>query len=728
MITEEILLTEHLKKIFGFSKFKGQQEAIVQNVLDGKDVFVIMPTGGGKSLCYQLPALMSEGTAIVVSPLIALMKNQVDAIRGFGNTEGVAHFFNSSLSKGEREKVKSDIVNGVTKILYVAPESLTKEENVQFLQSIKISFFAIDEAHCISEWGHDFRPEYRRLRPIIEEIDRVPIIALTATATPKVQQDILKNLGMQGATIFKDSFNRANLYYEIRPKKDINKEIIKFVRQHQGKSGIVYCQSRKKVEEIAEMLQVNGVNAVPYHAGLDAKMRARHQDMFLMEEIQVIVATIAFGMGIDKPDIRYVIHHDIPKSLESYYQETGRAGRDGGEGKCIAFYAYDDILKLEKLLSGKPLAEQEINKLLMQEVVAFSETSNCRRRSLLHYFGEEYQAENCENCDNCLHPKERFDASAFLKTLLETIEMLNDKFKPKHIVQVLLGEISNSVKQYKHEQLDVFGKGAEEDAKFWNAIIRQALVANFIGKEIENYGTLFVTNKGKDFIKHPETILFTKDRDFVSESDEEDIVMNQKGGGALDPVLHKMLLDLRKEIAKKLNLPPYIIFQEPTIEELSTQYPTTLDEIKTISGVGEGKAIKYGKPFVDLIAKYVEENNIERPFDITVKTVANKSAIKVALIQNIDRKINLENFAISKGITLDDVLTELESIVFAGTKIDINYQIDEIIDHDEQEEMFDLLRSSEVNSIQPLLDEYGDVYEESELRMVRVKFLSDMGN
>lgn len=728
MITEEILLTEHLKKIFGFSKFKGQQEAIVQNVLDGKDVFVIMPTGGGKSLCYQLPALMSEGTAIVVSPLIALMKNQVDAIRGFGNTEGVAHFFNSSLSKGEREKVKSDIVNGVTKILYVAPESLTKEENVQFLQSIKISFFAIDEAHCISEWGHDFRPEYRRLRPIIEEIDRVPIIALTATATPKVQQDILKNLGMQGATIFKDSFNRANLYYEIRPKKDINKEIIKFVRQHQGKSGIVYCQSRKKVEEIAEMLQVNGVNAVPYHAGLDAKMRARHQDMFLMEEIQVIVATIAFGMGIDKPDIRYVIHHDIPKSLESYYQETGRAGRDGGEGKCIAFYAYDDILKLEKLLSGKPLAEQEINKLLMQEVVAFSETSNCRRRSLLHYFGEEYQAENCENCDNCLHPKERFDASASLKTLLETIEMLNDKFKPKHIVQVLLGEISNSVKQYKHEQLDVFGKGAEEDAKFWNAIIRQALVANFIGKEIENYGTLFVTNKGKDFIKHPETILFTKDRDFVSESDEEDIVMNQKGSGALDPVLHKMLLDLRKEIAKKLNLPPYIIFQEPTIEELSTQYPTTLDEIKTISGVGEGKAIKYGKPFVDLIAKYVEENNIERPFDITVKTVANKSAIKVALIQNIDRKINLENFAISKGITLDDVLTELESIVFAGTKIDINYQIDEIIDHDEQEEMFDLLRSSEVNSIQPLLDEYGDVYEESELRMVRVKFLSDMGN
>lgn len=728
MITEEILLTEHLKKIFGFSKFKGQQEAIVQNVLDGKDVFVIMPTGGGKSLCYQLPALMSEGTAIVVSPLIALMKNQVDAIRGFGNTEGVAHFFNSSLSKGEREKVKSDIVSGITKILYVAPESLTKEENVQFLQSIKISFFAIDEAHCISEWGHDFRPEYRRLRPIIEEIDRVPIIALTATATPKVQQDILKNLGMQGASVFKDSFNRANLYYEIRPKKDINKEIIKFVRQHQGKSGIVYCQSRKKVEEIAEMLQVNGVNAVPYHAGLDAKMRARHQDMFLMEEIQVIVATIAFGMGIDKPDIRYVIHHDIPKSLESYYQETGRAGRDGGEGKCIAFYAYDDILKLEKLLSGKPLAEQEINKLLMQEVVAFSETSNCRRKSLLHYFGEEYLEDNCENCDNCLHPKERFDASAYLKTLLETIEALNDKFKPKHIVQVLLGEISNSVKQYKHEQLDVFGKGAEEDAKFWNAIIRQALVTNYIGKEIENYGTIFVTPKGKDFIQHPEPIMFTKDRDFVSESDDEDVVMNQKGGGALDPVLHKMLLDLRKEIAKKLNLPPYIIFQEPTIEELSTQYPTTLEEMKTISGVGEGKAIKYGKPFVDLIAKYVEENNIERPFDITVKTVANKSAIKVALIQNIDRKINLENFAISKGITLDDVLTELESIVFAGTKIDINYQIDEIIDRDEQEEMFDLLRSSEINSIQPLLDEYGDVYEESELRMVRIKFLSDMGN
>lgn len=728
MVTEEVLLTEHLKRVFGFSKFKGQQETIVQNVLDGKDVFVIMPTGGGKSLCYQLPALMSEGTAIVVSPLIALMKNQVDAIRGFGNSEGVAHFFNSSLSKGEREKVKADILSGVTKLLYVAPESLTKEENVQFLQSIKISFFAIDEAHCISEWGHDFRPEYRRLRPIIEEIDRVPIIALTATATPKVQQDILKNLGMHGATVFKDSFNRANLYYEIRPKKDINKEIIKFVRQHAGKSGIIYCQSRKKVEEIAEMLQVNGVNAVPYHAGLDAKMRARHQDMFLMEEIQVIVATIAFGMGIDKPDIRYVIHHDIPKSLESYYQETGRAGRDGGEGICVSFYAYDDILKLEKLLSGKPLAEQEINKLLMQEVVAFAETSNCRRKSLLHYFGEDYVPENCDNCDNCLHPKERFEASDALKLLLETIDCLGENFKPKHIVSILIGEISNSVKQYKHEKLSVFGKGDDEDAKYWNAIIRQALVANFIDKEIENYGTLFLTPSGKEFIEKPYSILFTKDRDFKGESDEEDVIMNQKGAGALDPVLNKMLIDLRKEIAKKSNLPPYIIFQEPTIEEMSTQYPTTLDELKTISGVGEGKAVKYGKPFVALIAKYVEENNIERPFDITVKTVANKSAIKVALIQTIDRKVNLENFAVSKGITLDDVLTELESIVFAGTKIDINYQIEEIIEDDEQEEMFELLRSSELNSIQPLLDEYGDVYEETELRMVRIKFLSDMGN
>ncbi len=728
MVTEEVLLTEKLKKIFGFSKFKGQQETIVQNVLEGKDVFVIMPTGGGKSLCYQLPALISEGTAIVVSPLIALMKNQVDAIRGFGNTEGVAHFFNSSLSKGEREKVKADIVNGITKILYVAPESLTKEENVSFLQSIKISFFAIDEAHCISEWGHDFRPEYRRLRPIIEEIDRVPIIALTATATPKVQQDILKNLGMQGATVFKDSFNRANLYYEIRPKKDINKEIIKFVRQHQGKSGIIYCQSRKKVEEIAEMLQVNGVNAVPYHAGLDAKMRARHQDMFLMEETQVIVATIAFGMGIDKPDIRYVIHHDIPKSLESYYQETGRAGRDGGEGKCIAFYTYDDILKLEKLLSGKPLAEQEINKLLMQEVVAFTETSNCRRKSLLHYFGEDYLPDNCDNCDNCLHPKERFDASESLKLVLETVQLLDDKFKPKHIVQILTGEISNAVKQYKHEQLPMFGKGTEEDVKYWNAIIRQAIVFNFLDKEIEHYGTLFLTQKGKNFIENPEPVLFTKDRDFKFESDEEDIVMNQKGGNSLDPVLNKMLVDLRKEIAKKNNLPPYIIFQEPTLDEMSTQYPTTLEEIKTISGVGEGKALKYGKPFVELIARYVEENNIERPFDITVKTVANKSALKVTLIQTIDRKVNLENFAISKGITLSDVLTELESIVLAGTKIDINYQIDGIIESDEKEEMFDLLRSCEINSVQALLDEYGDVYEESELRMIRIKFLSDMGN
>ncbi len=725
---EELTLHQQLKKYFGFGKFKGQQDAIINSLLSGKDTFVIMPTGGGKSLCYQLPALISEGTAIIVSPLIALMKNQVDSIRGYGEVDGIAHFFNSSLSKTERDKVKKDIVDGVTKLLYVAPESLTKEENVEFLQSIKISFFAIDEAHCISEWGHDFRPEYRRLRPIIEEIDRVPIIALTATATPKVQQDILKNLGMQEAIVYKDSFNRANLYYEIRPKKNVNKEIIKYVKGNTGKSGIVYCQSRKKVEEIAEQLQVNGVLAVPYHAGMDAKTRARHQDMFLLEEVDVIVATIAFGMGIDKPDIRYIIHHDIPKSLESYYQETGRAGRDGGEGRCVSFYAYDDIQKLEKLLSGKPIAEQEINKLLMYEVVAFSETSSCRRKSLLHYFGEEYDDANCNNCDNCVNPKERFDAQEHLILLLETMNEIKGKLKSNHIVQVLTGIVSNSVKQYKHNLLDIFAKGDYEDERFWNAIIRQALVHSLLSKEIENYGTLYINEKGHEYLKNPEPLMFTRDRDYDAEENDADIITKEKGGGALDEALMVMLKDLRKTVAKRLNLPPFVIFQDPSLEEMSTQYPITMDELKNISGVGEGKAAKYGKQFIETIAKYVEENEIERPFDMMVKTVANKSAMKVSIIQAIDRKLPLEDFAGNKGVSMHDLLAELESIVSSGTKIDLNYYINRLIDKDDQEEIFEILREAETDSLQPILDEFGDVYEEDELRLMRIKFISDLGN
>lgn len=725
---EEVTLHQQLKKYFGFGKFKGQQDAIINSLLSGKDTFVIMPTGGGKSLCYQLPALISEGTAIIVSPLIALMKNQVDSIRGYGDVDGIAHFFNSSLSKTERDKVKKDIISGVTKLLYVAPESLTKEENVEFLQSIKISFFAIDEAHCISEWGHDFRPEYRRLRPIIEEIDRVPIIALTATATPKVQQDILKNLGMQEAIVFKDSFNRANLYYEIRPKKNVNKEIIKYVRSNPGKSGIVYCQSRKKVEEIAEQLQVNGVSAVPYHAGMDAKTRAKHQDMFLHEEVDVIVATIAFGMGIDKPDIRYIIHHDIPKSLESYYQETGRAGRDGGEGKCVSFYAYDDILKLEKLLSGKPVAEQEINKLLMYEVVAFAETSSCRRRALLHYFGEDYTEENCNNCDNCIHPKERFEAQEHLLLLLETMSEIKGKLKSNHIVQVLTGVVSNSVKQYKHNLLEIFGKGDYEDERFWNSVIRQALVHNLLAKEIENYGTLFISEKGLEYLQNPVSLKFTRDRDYVAEDHDADIITKEKGGGALDESLMNMLKDLRKSLAKKLGLPPFVIFQDPSLEEMATQYPITMEELKNISGVGEGKAVKYGKQFVETIAKYVEENEIERPFDMAVKTVANKSAMKVAVIQAIDRKLPLEDFARNKGVTMHDLLAELESIVSSGTKIDLNYYINKLVDKDDQEEIFEILKEGETDSLQPVMDEFGDVYEEDELRLMRIKFISDIGN
>lgn len=728
-----INLREQLKTHFGFENFKGKQEEIIRTLLNGEDVFVIMPTGGGKSMCYQLPALASEGTAIVVSPLIALMKNQVDSIRAFGSVDGIAHFFNSSLTKSERDRVKNDTQNGITKILYVAPESLTKDENIEFLRSIKISFFAIDEAHCISEWGHDFRPEYRRLRSIIEAIDRVPIIALTATATPKVQLDIIKNLGMSDAKVFKDSFNRTNLYYEIRPKKNEIKEIIRIIKQNAGKSGIVYCQSRKKVEEIAQTLQINGVNAVPYHAGMDAKTRSKHQDMFLMEEVDVIVATIAFGMGIDKPDIRFIIHHDIPKSLESYYQETGRAGRDGGEGKCIAFYTHDDIIKLEKLLSGKPVSEQEISKLLMQEVVTFVESSVCRRKTLLHYFGEEYDAENCVasgGCDNCLHPKEHFNAKNDLKLLLQTIEDLKDNYKAKHLVDVLIGRVTNPIKTYKHDQLECFGEGEEQGEKHWNAVIRQALVNNFLEKNIERYGTLFLSEKGREFLKNPYDIEFFKDHDYESDGDgDDDIITNSKGGGALDDNLMQMLKDLRRKLAKEKNLPPFVIFQDPSLEEMATRYPITMEEMKEISGVGEGKAMKHGKPFVELIAKYVEENDIDRPQDLfTLKSTAGKSDLKVYLIQSIDRKLSLEAMSKAKDLSTAELLNEMESIVNTGTKLSLDYLINQIIDKEEQDELFDFYRSSENASLEDAINEYGDVYSEEELQLVRIKFISDLGN
>lgn len=730
-VSTEISLKEQLKKHFGFDKFKGRQEEIIQTLLSGHDTFVIMPTGGGKSLCYQLPALISEGTAIVVSPLIALMKNQVDSIRAFGSTEGVAHFFNSSLNKGERDKVKSDILAGITKILFVAPESLTKEENIEFLRSIKISFFAIDEAHCISEWGHDFRPEYRRLRTIIEAIERVPIIALTATATPKVQLDILKNLGMQDAVLFKDSFNRENLFYEIRPKRNEIKEIIKFIRQNPGKSGIVYCQSRKKVEEIAATLQVNGINAVPYHAGMDAKTRAKNQDMFLMEEVEVIVATIAFGMGIDKPDIRFIIHHDMPKSLESYYQETGRAGRDGGEGKCIAFYSYDDMIKLEKLISGKPVAEQEINRLLMQEVVAFAETTACRRKALLHYFGEHFDEEKCnKGCDNCAHPKERYDARDQLLLVLKTLDLMKEGFKANQIVNVLMGTPSNTIKTYGFDKLETYGEGADEGEHFWLSVIRQAMVNDFLVKNIEKYGTLLLSEKGKKFLANPHSILFVKDRDINDETaGEDDIVAGGKGAGALDETLMAMLKDLRKKMARENRVPPFVIFQDPSLDEMATRYPITLEELKEISGVGEGKAAKYGKPFIELIKKYVEDNEIERPQDIVVvRNLAGKSDMKVYIIQSVDRKLPIDMIAQNKGLEISELLSEMESIVNAGTRLNLDYYLNSTLGKEEQEELFDYFRSTENADLEEALREFEDVYTEEEIRLMRIKFISDLGN
>ncbi len=719
----------YLRKYFGFDKFKGEQESIIRNVLSGKDTFVIMPTGGGKSMCYQLPSMIMEGTAIVVSPLIALMKNQVDAMRGFSNEEGIAHFLNSSLNKSEIATVRKDIKEGRTKLLYVAPESLTKEENVEFLRSVPISFFAIDEAHCISEWGHDFRPEYRRLRPIIDAIGKVPIIALTATATPKVQLDIQKNLGMTDATVYKASFNRGNLYYEVRPKVDVIKEIIKFVKQNTGKSGIIYCLSRKKVEEVASTLSVNGIRALPYHAGLDAGVRADTQDKFLMEEIEVIVATIAFGMGIDKPDVRFVIHHDIPKSLEGYYQETGRSGRDGREGKCVTFYSYKDIEKLEKFMKGKPVAEQEVGKQLLLETVGYAETSVCRRKVLLNYFGEQYVEENCGNCDNCLHPKKSFDGKEEVSTVLETVQAVKEKFPMEHIVNVVCGKAENNVKLHGHDQLEIFGEGSDHEPRFWTAIIRQSLLAGLLSKDIETYGTLRLTDKGKAFLKKPVKIMVVEDKDYSNTESDEEEEFSGSNAAAADPVLFAQLKDLRKQIAKQKSVPPFVVFQDPSLEEMAIQYPITMDELKNISGVGAGKATKFGKPFVELIKKYVEENEIDRPMDLVVKSIVNKSGLKVYLIQNIDRKISLNDMATAKGMTLENLLTELETIVSSGTRIDINYYINEVVDIDRQAEVFEYFKSADSDSAEEALRELGENdYSINDIRLMRIKFLSELGN
>ncbi|MEQ1732902.1 MAG: DNA helicase RecQ [Bacteroidia bacterium] len=722
----------HLQKYFGFNKFKGQQEAVITNLMEGKDTFVIMPTGGGKSMCYQLPALIQEGTCIVVSPLIALMKNQVDALRNVSEQDGIAHFLNSSLNKTEITRVKNDIKSGVTKLLYVAPESLTKDENIAFFKEIKISFFAIDEAHCISEWGHDFRPEYRRLRSIIEAIGTVPIIALTATATPKVQQDIMKNLGMENAILYKSSFNRDNLYYEVRPKtSNVNKDIIKYIKGTNGKSGIIYCLSRKKVEELAQVLKVNGINASPYHAGLEAKERAGIQDAFLMEDLNVIVATIAFGMGIDKPDVRFVIHYDMPKSLEGYYQETGRAGRDGGEGNCIAFYAQKDIDKLEKFLNGKPVAEQEIGKELISEVVAFAECSSCRRKQLLNYFGEVFNEEGCNKmCDSCLYPKEKFEAEEDICLLLDTIAFTKQQFKDEHLIHIITGTENSVIKQFKHDKLKLFGKGSKNNAKHWGAVVRQTIVNGFLEKDVEAYGLLKITDKGNEFMEKPYSIKFTKDHDFEVDvqEDEDSEAGAGKGGGVADETLFAMLKDLRKKIAKQKQVPPFVVFQDPSLEDMATQYPITMDDMKNITGVGTGKAVRFGKEFIELIAKYVAENEIERAQDMVVKSVVNKSGLKVHIIQNIDKKIGLNDIARAKGIKIDELISEVEHIVSSGTKVNINYYINDVMDEDKQEEIFDYFKECETDSVSEALAELGGDFEESEIRLMRIKFISELGN
>ena len=723
-------LTSQLKLHFGFDSFKGNQRDIVQNVLDGKDTFVLMPTGGGKSLCYQLPSLLMEGTAIVISPLIALMKNQVDAMRNFSEEDGVAHFINSSLNKAAIDSVKADILSGKTKLLYVAPESLTKEENIEFLRQIKISFYAVDEAHCISEWGHDFRTEYRRIRPIINEIgQKASVIALTATATPKVQHDIQKNLGMTDATVFRSSFNRSNLYYEVRPKSnDVDKDIIKYIKSKEGKSGIIYCLSRKKVEELAEMLRVNGINALAYHAGMDSATRSGNQDSFLMEKVQVIVATIAFGMGIDKPDVRFVIHYDIPKSLEGYYQETGRAGRDGGEGECIAFYSSKDLQKLEKFMQSKPVAEQEIGKQLLLETAAYAESSVCRRKVLLHYFGEDYEKDNCGNCDNCLNPKKQVEGKELLCTVLETIIALNEKFKAEHVVDVIVGNVTSEVKSYGHdEEIETFGEGKDESERTWQNVIQKAMISGYIVKDIENYGILKITPEGKAFLKKPKSFQIIKD-----DEEEEETDIQIKGGGscAVDPELFSMLKDLRKKMSKKLELPPFVIFQDPSLEAMATTYPITIEELQNIPGVGAGKAKRFGEEFVKLIRIHVQENEIERPEDLRVRSVANKSKLKVSIIQAIDRKIALDDIAESKGLDFSELLDEIEAIVYSGTKININYFLVQIMDEDRIEEVFEYFKDeAELDDVETALRELGENdYTEEEIRLVRIKFLSEMGN
>lgn len=722
-------LTAQLKKYFGFDNFKGNQEAIIQNVLDRQDTFVLMPTGGGKSLCYQLPSLMMEGTAIVISPLIALMKNQVDAMRNFSEEDGIAHFINSSLTRQAIDMVKADIVSGKTKLLYVAPESLTKEENIEFLKQIKISFYAVDEAHCISEWGHDFRPEYRRIRPIINDIGSAPLIALTATATPKVQHDIQKNLGMLGAKVFKSSFNRENLYYEVKNKTNtIDKDIIRFIRAQNGKSGIIYCLSRKKVEELAETLKVNGVSVLPYHAGMDTAVRSQNQDMFLMEKVQIIVATIAFGMGIDKPDVRFVIHYDMPKSLEGYYQETGRGGRDGGEGQCIAYYAYKDLEKLRKFMQGKPVAEQEIGNQLLLETQAYAESSVCRRKLLLHYFGEEYKQENCGSCDNCMKPKKTIEGQELLVVILETVLAVREKFKAEHIVDILRGNETSDIVSYQHDELDSFGTAPEEDEKFLQAIIRQAMIAGFITKDIENYGLLKMTAAGKAYLKKPTPFPVVRDNEFDDDDDEAAI---KSGGGtcAADDVLFSILKDLRKKLSKKLEVPPFVIFQDPSLEAMATTYPITMDELQNIPGVGAGKAKRYGDEFLRVIKEHVKENEIIRPEDLRVRTVANKSKLKVSIIQSIDRKIALDDIADSKGLDMNELLDEIEAIVYSGTKINIDYFLREIMEPDHIEEIFDYFRTAESDKIDAALRELGeDDFSDVEVRLVRVKFLSEIGN
>ena len=726
-MAKDVNLQEILKVHFGFDTFKGDQEAIIRNLLGGNDTFVLMPTGGGKSLCYQLPALVMDGTAIVISPLIALMKNQVDAMRNLSEEDGIAHFINSSLNKTSIDLVKADILSGKTKLLYVAPESLTKEENVDFLKKVKISFYAIDEAHCISEWGHDFRPEYRKIRDIVKEIGLAPIIALTATATNKVRDDIKKNLGIQDAKDYKSSFNRPNLYYEVRPKtKNVDKDIIKFIKANPGKSGIIYCLSRKKVEELAEILQANDISAMAYHAGMEAAARSKTQDAFIMEKIDVIVATIAFGMGIDKPDVRYVIHYDIPKSLEGYYQETGRAGRDGGEGQCIAFYNSKDVQKLEKFLEGKPLAEQDIGRQLLAETTAYCESSVCRRKLLLHYFGENYEEDNCGNCDNCLNPKKQVEAQQLLETVLEVIAAVKENFKADYIIDMLLGKETSEITDHMHDDLDVFGAGSDEEEKTWNAVIRQALIAGYIRKDVENYGLLKITDEGRDFMKNPKSFMIVEDKEF----DDEETEGPMRGGGsfAVDPELYSMLKDLRKKLSKHLQLPPYVIFQDPSLEAMATTYPVTIDELQNIPGVGAGKAKRYGQEFIDLIKRHVEENEIERPEDLRVRTVANKSKLKVSIIQSIDMKVALDDIAISKGIDFDELLSEIEAIVNSGTKLDIDYFIESVMDDDRAEDIYEYFRESESDSIDDAIDELGDDYSEEEIRLVRIKFISEMGN